>query len=240
MKIKDLPFNERPRERVKRVGIENISNEELLAIIIKTGTKNKSVKEIACEVLKKIKSVNNLSNITINTFSDIKGLGDVKTIEIMAAIELGKRIFLEKSNEIDVIYNKPEIIYENNKYLFEGKKQEYFYCLYLDNKNKLIERKLLFMGTLNRSVVHPREIFKEAYLTSASGIICMHNHPSGDITPSMEDNYLTESLINIGKIQGIQIVDHLIIGKDNYYSYFDNQKDLFLWLFSTFYLNNIL
>ena len=230
MKIKDLPIEERPRERVKRIGIQNISNEELLAIIIKTGTKDKSVKEIACEVLKKIKSVNNLSNITINTFSDIKGLGDVKTIEIMASIELGKRIFLEKNNEIDIIYNSPDIIYENNKYLFQGKKQEYFYCLYLDNKNKLIERKLLFMGTINRSIVHPREIFKEAYLTSASNIICMHNHPSGDIRPSMEDDYLTKSLIKIGKIQGINITDHIIIGNDSYYSYYDNQKDLFIWL----------
>ena len=228
MKIKDLPIEERPRERVKRIGIQNISNEELLAIIIKTGTKDKSVKEIACEVLKKIKSVNNLSNITINTFSDIKGLGDVKTIEIMASIELGKRIFLEKNNEIDIIYNSPDIIYENNKYLFQGKKQEYFYCLYLDNKNKLIERKLLFMGTINRSIVHPREIFKEAYLTSASNIICMHNHPSGDIRPSMEDDYLTKSLIKIGKIQGINITDHIIIGNDSYYSYYDNQKDLFI------------
>jgi len=228
VKIKDLPIEERPRERVKKVGIQNISNEELLAIIIKTGTKDKSVKEIACEVLKKIKSVNNLSNITINTFSDIKGLGDVKTIEIMASIELGKRIFLEKNNEIDIIYNSPDIIYENNKYLFQGKKQEYFYCLYLDNKNKLIERKLLFMGTINRSIVHPREIFKEAYLTSASNIICMHNHPSGDIRPSMEDDYLTKSLIKIGKIQGINITDHIIIGNDSYYSYYDNQKDLFI------------
>ncbi len=228
MKIKDLPIEERPRERVKRIGIQNISNEELLAIIIKTGTKDKSVKEIACEVLKKIKSVNNLSNITINTFSDIKGLGDVKTIEIMASIELGKRIFLEKNNEIDITYNSPNIIYENNKYLFQGKKQEYFYCLYLDNKNKLIERKLLFMGTINRSIVHPREIFKEAYLTSESKIICMHNHPSGDIRPSMEDDYLTKSLIKIGKIQGINITDHIIIGDDSYYSYYDNQRDLFI------------
>ena len=227
MKIKDLPIEERPRERVKKIGIQNISNEELLAIIIKTGTKDKSVKEIACEVLKKIKSVNNLSNITINTFSDIKGLGDVKTIEIMASIELGKRIFLEKNNEIDIIYNSPDIIYENNKYLFQGKKQEYFYCLYLDNKNKLIERKLLFMGTINRSIVHPREIFKEAYLTSASNIICMHNHPSGDLTPSMEDIRLTKSLIEIGRIGGINIIDHLIISDSNYYSFYKEREGMF-------------
>lgn len=228
MKIKDLPLNDRPRERVKNNGIEHINNEELLAILIKTGTKNKSVKEIACDVLAKIKELNNLENITFNTFRDIKGLGEVKTIEIMAAIELGKRIFMEKSTVNKIKYITSEIIYQNMKYLFQNKKQEYFYCLYLDSKNKLIERKLLFMGTINRSIVHPREIFKEAYLTSASKIVCMHNHPSGDIMPSMEDKVLTKSLIEIGKMQGINVIDHLIIGNEKYYSFYDNMRDLFL------------
>ena len=228
MRIKDLPVLERPRERLINYGVENISNEDLLAIIIKTGTKDKSVKDLAQEILIKLHDINNLNNINYNTFFDIKGLGHVKTIELIAAIELGKRICIEKE-KIDICtYNKSIIIYENNKYLFKNKKQEYFYCLYLDNKNKLIERKLLFMGTINRSIVHPREIFKEAYLTSASGIICIHNHPSGDITPSMEDIYLTKSLISIGKIQGINIIDHIIIGENNYYSFYDQEKDLFL------------
>ena len=228
MKIKELPVEERPRERLKKIGAENVSNEELLAILLKCGTKDKSVKEIACEVLTRIQNIHNLENINYHTFDDIKGLGNVKKIEIMAAIELGKRIFLSKGDESKIIYNNPEIIYLNNKYLFQSKKQEYFYCLYLDSKNKLIERKLLFMGTINKSIVHPREIFKEAYLTSASNIICMHNHPSGDLTPSREDIYLTKSLIEIGKLQGIGIVDHLIIGDNGYYSFYDNQKDLFI------------
>ena len=200
----------------------------MLAIILKTGTKGVSVKEIANNILNQIKNINNLESITINTFKDIKGLGKVKTIEIMAAIELGKRIFLEKENKDKIKYNSPEIIYLNNQYLFKKKKQEYFYCLYLDNKNKLIERKLLFMGTINRSIVHPREIFKEAYLTSSSSIICMHNHPSGDITPSSEDIYLTKNLIKIGKLQGINVIDHMIFGDDKYYSFYDNNKDLFI------------
>ena len=228
MKIKELPVEERPRERLKKIVAENVSNEELLAILLKCGTKDKSVKEIACEVLTRIQNIHNLENINYHTFDDIKGLGNVKKIEIMAAIELGKRIFLSKGDESKIIYNNPEIIYLNNKYLFQSKKQEYFYCLYLDSKNKLIERKLLFMGTINKSIVHPREIFKEAYLTSASNIICMHNHPSGDLTPSREDIYLTKSLIEIGKLQGIGIVDHLIIGDNGYYSFYDNQKDLFI------------
>ncbi len=229
MKIKDLPEEERPRERLINYGVETISNEELIAIILKTGTKNKSVKLLASEVLSKINSLNNLDKITINTFKDIKGLGIVKTIELMASIELGKRIFLKKENNTKIIYNNPDIIYEENLYLFKNKKQEYFYVLYLDSKNNLIERKLLFMGTINRSIVHPREIFKEAYLTSASKIICMHNHPSGDTTPSMEDIRLTKSLIEIGKLQGIELMDHLIIGDDNYYSFYNERSDMFTW-----------
>ena len=168
MKIKEISLSERPRERLINYGVDNISNEELLAILIKTGTRNYSVKDISCEVLKRIKDLNNLENITINTFKDIKGLGKVKTIEIMAAIELGKRIFLERINCNSKVYDNPDDIYLDNLYLFKNKKQEYFYCIYLDNKNKIIERKLLFMGTNNKSIAHPREIFKEAYLTSAS------------------------------------------------------------------------
>ena len=227
MKIKDLPAVERPRERLINNGVENISNEELLSIILKTGAKNKSVKELSCEVLSKINSLNNLSEININTFKDINGLGIVKTIELMASIELGKRIFIKQDCQ-KTNYNNPDDIYLENRYLFKDKKQEYFYCLYLDSKNNLIERKLLFMGTINRSIVHPREIFKEAYLTSASKIICMHNHPSGDITPSFEDVRLTKSLIEIGKLQGIMITDHLIMGDDNYYSFYQEKKDLFI------------
>ena len=227
MKIKDLPVIERPRERVINYGIENISNEELIAIILKTGTKNKSVKELALEVLTKINNLNNLETITINTFKDINGLGMVKTIELMASIELGKRIFLKKENNQKIIYDNPNTIYLENRYLFKSKKQEYFYALYLDNKNILIERKLLFMGTINRSIVHPREIFKEAYLSSASKIVCMHNHPSGDTTPSMEDIRLTKALIEIGKLQGITIVDHIIVSDNNYYSFLSEKGDLF-------------
>lgn len=227
MKIKEIPVKERPRERLLYYGRENISNEELLAILIKTGTKKHSVKDIANSVLKKIDNLHNLENMNINTFLDIDGLGKVKTIELMAAIELGRRIFLMKNDQKNIIYNNSDTIYKNNIYLFKEKKQEYFYCLYLDNRNNLIERKLLFMGTINRSIVHPREIFKEAYLLSASKIICMHNHPSGDVTPSLEDIRLTKSLIEIGKLQGISIADHLIMGDNSYYSFYSERGDMF-------------
>lgn len=224
MKIKDLPISERPREKLLEHGAENLSNEDLLAILIKSGCRNYSVKDIALEIIKRINNLNNLSDIRIETFSNIKGLGKVKIIELMASIELARRINLRK--EIDYLekLNEPEKIYLNNLYLFKDKKQEYFYCLYFDNKNRLLERKLLFMGTINRSIVHPREIFKEAYLLSASSIVCMHNHPSGDLIPSSEDILLTNSLVEIGKIQGIRVLDHLIISNNGYYSFFEEGK----------------
>lgn len=220
MKIKELPVSERPRERLLDKGVENISNEDLIAILVKNGCRENSVRDIAIEILKRIDNISNLASIRLETFSNIKGLGKVKIIELMAAIELGKRIYLNREINYREKFNDPEKIYLNNLYLFKDKKQEYFYCLYLDNKNRLIERKLLFMGTINRSVVHPREIFKEAYLLSSSGIVCMHNHPSGDIMPSCEDIELTKSLVEIGRLQGIKVLDHLIVTDHNYYSFY--------------------
>ena len=145
MKIKDLPLNERPRERVIKYGIENISNSELLAIIIKTGTRKYSVKEIADIILSRINGISNLNDININTFNNIPGLGKVKTIELMAAIELGKRIFFDNKISKKIFFDNPDDIYLANISLFKGKKQEYFYVLYLDNRHNLIERKLFFM-----------------------------------------------------------------------------------------------
>lgn len=225
MKIKDITIDERPRERLIKYGASNLSNTELLAIIIGSGTKNNSSKDIANNILNKI-DINKLKDINYNSLKQIDGLGNVKKILLLAIIELGKRIYLYPNNKNIEVYKDAKTIFLNNKHLFIDKKQEYFYCLYLDNQNKLIERKLLFIGTINQSIVHPREIFKEAYLLSASKIICLHNHPSNNVTPSKEDYHLTKNLIAIGKIQGIYILDHIIIGFDKYYSFFDN-TDLF-------------
>ncbi|MBE6157361.1 MAG: JAB domain-containing protein [Firmicutes bacterium] len=218
--IKEIPKLERPRERLKEVGVSNLSDKELLAIILKTGTKNKSVNDLSLDILKEY-SIDELKDITINKLINIKGMGEVKAIELIASIELGKRIFLKKNNNKKRLVNA-ESIWEDSKYLFNGLKQEYFYCLYFNNKQELIERKLLFMGTINSSITHPREIFKEAYKLSASSIVCMHNHPSNDIRPSREDIRFTENLVEIGKIQGIPILDHIIVGDDVFFSFYDN------------------
>ena len=222
--FKELPNTEKPRERLVNKGKENLSNEELLSIILKTGTKDKSVKEVSYELLNLVKDIRNLKDVSINTLTNIKGIGKVKAIELLAVIELGKKIYKEENDKHLINYKSPVNIINYFNYLFKDKKQEEFYVIFLDNKKKYISKKLLFVGSINYSIVHPREIFKEAYLYSASSIICIHNHPSGDPYPSKEDDNITIKIKEIGLIHGISLIDHIIIGKNNYYSYYENKK----------------
>ena len=228
--IKDIPLLERPRERLITYGSETLSNIELLSIILKTGTKGESVYELSKRLLKELGSIYNLKNTNKEILTKIKGIGTAKAVELLATVELGKRIFINNINDSKTKYNNSKIIYENNKYLFLDKKQEYFYCLYLNEKKELIERKLLFMGTVNKSLVHPREIFKEAYLLSASSIICMHNHPSGNPAPSVEDELITQKIKEMADCLEIEFIDHLIVGKHCFYSFaskkiYQNKED---------------
>ncbi len=223
-KIKDIPESERPRERLKAVGPSNLTDKELLAIIIKTGTKNYNVNDIALEILKKY-SLQELPEITFNELLKINGVGEVKALELISAIELGKRIYLKQKDKLKKLTN-PKDIWEDTRYLFTNKKQELFYCLYFNNQQELIERKLLFMGTINKSVAHPREVFKEAYRLSASSIVCLHNHPSGNLLPSSDDVKFTDSLVKIGVLQGIPVLDHIIVNDESYYSFYDHHNIL--------------
>jgi len=220
--IKDLPLIDRPRERLLKYGTESLSNEELLSIILRAGTKDICVKELSNNILKSINNINDLRDITISKLKNIKGIGEVKAITLIAAIELGKRVYYDENEIKNETLDSSNKIYNFIKNKLINKKQEYFYCIYLDNKKKLLDYKLLFIGTLNNASVHPREIFKNAYLLSASSIICIHNHPSNDVLPSNEDIVLTKKLVEIGKLQGINVIDHLIIGNNNYYSFYDN------------------
>ena len=222
MKFKNLPEEEKPRERLYLYGANVLSNEELVMILLKTGTRKFSVKELAFELLSQSGGVRNLKNMTYQKLIQIEGIGQVKAIEILALIELSKRI-QEKVTLPDVLNcASPSNIIGYFHDLFMDKKQEEFYVLYLDNKKKYLDRKKLFVGSINYSIAHPREIFKNAYLISASFIICIHNHPSGDPTPSKEDINLTKSLNEIGNMHAIYLVDHLIIGKDCYFSFYEN------------------
>ena len=221
-KIKELPITERPRERLKLVGRENLSDKELLAIIIKTGTKERNVTDLALEILTK-HPIESLKNISLNKLMQIKGIGEVKAIEILACIELGKRIYIKQNKELNRLQNAKEI-YLATRHLFINKEQEYLYALYFNTKRKLLETKLLFIGTVNESIVHPREVFKEAYNLSATYIVCIHNHPSNDTSPSKADIEFTNQLYQTGIIHGIKVVDHIISGEDNFYSFYEQKK----------------
>ena len=222
--FKNMPKSDKPRERFLKVGEKNLTNEELLQIVLKTGTKNYSVKELSLEILSRVKNITNLKDISIKELTSIKGIGLVKAIEIKSVVELGRRIneditldnVIQCTNPINIIK------YFNN--LFRDKKQEEFYVIYVDNKKKYLSHKLLFIGSINFSIVHPRDIFREAYINSASYIICIHNHPSGDATPSTEDIDITNKIKEISILHSIPLIDHIIIGKNNYYSFYENKN----------------
>ena len=221
--FKNIPDSDKPRERLFNYGEENLSNEELIAIILKTGSKKYSVKEVSLRLLENISSIAELRDIGISSLIKIDGIGKVKAIELKAAIELGRRVYFN-NNITKIKLNSSFLIYNYFLNIIGNKKQEYFYCVYLDTKGNYLGKKCLFVGTINNSIIHPREIFKEAYLLSANGIICIHNHPSGDSTPSKEDMMVTRKLSELGLMHGIKIIDHVIVGNNNYYSFCDDNK----------------
>jgi DNA repair protein RadC len=218
--IKDIPKEDRPRERLIKLGVDSLSNEELIAILFNTGNKEKSAKSLALDLLSNINNIQDLNKINLNILTSIKGVGLKKAATLIAAVELGRRV----NSRIDISKEKftsPKLVYDYYYSRFHNLNQEHFYIIYLDVKKKIISDKLLYIGTLNSSVVHPREIFKEAYLLSAAFIICVHNHPSGDSNPSQEDLDVTKKIIEVGNLLGIKLIDHIIIGT-NYYSFYEN------------------
>lgn len=222
--FKDMADSDKPRERLYNYGEEYLSNEELIAIILKTGSKQYNVKEVALNLLANIGNIHKLRDIGISSLMKIEGIGRVKAIELKAAIELGRRVYCDIDNANNVSFKNPLDIYKYFYPIIGHKKQECFYVIYLDVKNKYLDKKCLFIGTIDSTMVHPREVFREAYLLSASNIICVHNHPSGDATPSKADIEITRKIKEIGIIHGINLLDHIIIGKDNYYSFHDDNK----------------
>ena len=221
VRIKDLQTFDRPRERLIKYGADYLTDEELLAILLKTGTKKHSAKDLATILLNEIDGINNLNSISYEKLISIEGIKQSKACDIMAAVELSRRINDIKDIQ-NVKFNNCEVVYNYYKNKIAYELQEHFYCVYLDTNKRIIKEKLLFKGTLNYSIVHPREVFKEAYLVGASAIICVHNHPSGNVLPSKQDLDITKSLQEVGSILGIKIVDHIIVGKNNYYSFLQN------------------
>lgn len=222
--IRDLPSNEKPRERLMNYGVDSLSNEELLSILLRCGTKNRSVKDLSLDILKTY-NIHDLANINYKTLASIKGVGNVKAITIVAALEFGKRCLSRKDLVIRIKSSLD--VYNLVRYDLENELQEKMVCLYLDNRKTLIDKKVIFIGTVNQSNIYPRDIFRDAVKNNALTIILVHNHPGGSIKPSYQDTLMTNQMIKIGRLLGINILDHIIIGKDGFYSYLEKQGDLF-------------
>ena len=219
-KIKDLPDEEKPREKAILQGVENLTIPELMAIIIKTGTKEESAKDLGVRLYNEIGCAEGLRNLRLASLTRLKGIGKTKAISLMAAVELGKRIngnniiSLKKIHETKDVY-----FYYGSSFLFE--EQEKLLALFLNSKNEVLKEKIIFMGTANQSIVHPRDIFKEAILNNAIKIIIVHNHPSGNVSPSLEDKKFTQKLKEAGELLSIPLLDHIIIGKNTYFSFLE-------------------
>ena len=211
MLIRDYPKEERPRERFLQDGPQSLSNQELLALLLRTGSREESVLQLSGRLINSFKGLRLLKEASVEELTVIKGIGEAKAIQILASVELGRRI--NNLNDQDrYVIRSPE---DGANYCMEEMRflsQEHFVCLYLNTKNQVLQKTTVFIGSLNASIVHPREVFKEAFKRSAASIICLHNHPSGDPSPSREDIEVTKRLVECGKIIGIEVLDHIIIG----------------------------
>ena len=212
MRIKDFPLDERPRERLVQLGPSALSNAELLAILLNNGSKALNAVELARKVFSKFTVFSELTK-SVNQLKKIPGIGTAKACKIVAVFELAKRF-----NSLRYCVTQPtlkDIIKQLVVELGERKK-EYFVGVYLDSKNRVLKREILFIGTLNATAIHPREIYKAALLESARKLLLVHNHPSGDPTPSKEDILVTNQLVKAGEILGIELVDHVIVASGHY------------------------
>ena len=213
-KIKELPRIERPREKLIQYGPERLSNSELLAILLRSGKKGENVVDLSNKILKKFKA-ENLPAISFNELKAFPGLGPAKACEILACFELGKRLLKGKAAEL---YLKPEDVYRELRDIRDHKK-EHFVIFFLDSRNQEIKREIISVGSLNANLVHPREVFEPAVKNLAAQVILAHNHPSGDAEPSEDDIEINKRLVEAGKILGIEVIDHIIITKENYLSF---------------------
>lgn len=205
---------ERPREKLIQYGPARLSNKELLAIILRTGGRNESVLELAGRVIRSCKS-EDLSSVSYAEIRKISGIGPAKACEIMACFELGRRLLKGK---VASLFLKPEDVWKELKDIRTLKK-EHFIIFYLDSRNQQIEREIISVGSLNASLVHPREVFEPAVRIHAAQVILAHNHPSGNPEPSRDDLEINRRLAEAGKILGIEVIDHIIVTAAGYLSF---------------------
>ncbi len=220
MTIQDMTLEERPREKMILNGAGSLTDAELLAILIRTGTKQINAIQLGKAIIEKADNIRYLQNITIEELESINGIGKTKAVQIKAALELGNRIASYKPAKYKI--KNPWDIY---KYYMESLRYQYkeiFKVVLLNTKNEIITDVDISMGTLNSSLVHPREVFREAIIRSSNKIILLHNHPSGNAEPSKEDKSVTNRLKECGELIGIEVIDHIIIGDGIYFSFKEN------------------
>ena len=221
MKIKDLPDSSKPRERFLKYGKEALSDAELFAIILRTGTINENVVDMSNRLIKEY-SLEKLYDCSLKELQEIKGIGPSKAMQILAMSELGKRYNNSKSPIKKITNAKDVFNYFHEK--LKNEKQEHIYVLILNLQNHIIKEELISKGVLDSAIIHPREVFKPAIKHSASKIILAHNHPSGNPKPSKEDLEITKKLIEAGKLIDIKILDHVIIGNGEWWSWLEDEK----------------
>ena len=218
--IKEMPEEERPRERLIKYGVASLTNSELLAILIRTGTYGENVLTLSQKLLKKY-TIKSLSKQRISKLQDECGIGLAKACQLSAAFELGRRVSVfsdEKKKKIETAEDVFNLVKdEMNSY-----DREHVKGIYLNVRKQVVKQEMLFVGTLDASLIHPRDIFQVALFEGAAAIILVHNHPSGDPTPSDEDIEITKDIMTAGTILGIQVLDHVIIGNNSYCSLKEN------------------
>ncbi|HLD97454.1 MAG TPA: DNA repair protein RadC [Candidatus Nanoarchaeia archaeon] len=216
MKLLEIPLENRPRERFQKLGPAALSDAELLAIMLQKGTADENVIDISNRLISEY-GLAKLPELSLKELQQISGIGPVKAIQLKAVFELNRRVSLAKNEKVIIKNAKDAFSYASGRLLSNDKEQ--FMVILLNSKNRIIKDEVVSVGTLNASLIHSREVFKSAIKESANAIIIAHNHPSGDPTPSEEDAIITNSLVDAGELLNIKLVDHVILGKNSYYSF---------------------
>jgi len=216
--IHDLPASERPRERLKKYGVENLSTPELLSLVMGRGISGESIAVTSNNLLHYFKNLKGLSGATLEQLMETKGIGLAKASQILAVFELAKRVDISDHSVKKFVVKTPEDVIQLLEGRLNDKKKEYFKAILMDTRGHHIRTAEISIGSLDTSIVHPREVFREALLASAASVIFVHNHPSGETEPSDDDISLTKRLVEAGKLMGIDVNDHIIIGGNDFRS----------------------